>query len=69
MEDLQEAVKRLERQGLSVKGLNGPQGWRFQITARSGSFYQLSEAEVLQLVAERRLDWQGVVEIAIRRDQ
>jgi hypothetical protein len=69
MGDVQEAVRRLERQGLSVQGLNGPQGWRFQITARSGSAYQLSEAEVLQLVADRRLDWQGVVEIAMRRDQ
>jgi hypothetical protein len=69
MTTAQEAVRTLEKQGLTVQGLTGPEGWRFQITARSGFAHQISEAELLQLVDEKKLDWQGVVEIAIRHDE
>jgi hypothetical protein len=62
--ETQEAVKRLEKRGLLVKGLTGPQGWRFQISLKSGEAYQISEAELLKLSHENSLNWQSVVEIA-----
>jgi hypothetical protein len=67
MLNAQEAVKALMETGLTVQGLNGPAGWRYQITTRSGDEWQISNDELLQLEAEHRLSVRGVKEIVRAR--
>lgn len=62
-----EAAKALEKSGLKVQGLKGPQGWRFQIANQSGDEWQISSDELLQLQAEGNLDLRGVRAIVAAR--
>lgn len=52
---VQDAVKVLKKRGLHVQALSGPQGWRYQISSKLGSEYQISEDELLQLHEQHRL--------------
>jgi hypothetical protein len=61
---VQEAVKTLEKRGMKVVGLKGTEGWRYQISLKSGKAYQISEVQLLELEADGKLSWSGVVEIA-----
>jgi hypothetical protein len=63
MEKAQQAVKVLEKSGLKVQGLRGPDGWRFQIASHSGDEWQISSDELLQLQAEGKLNLRGVKEV------
>jgi adenylate cyclase len=67
MEKAQEAVKALEKSGLKVQGLRGPNGWRFQIANQSGDEWQISDDELLQLQSQHRLNLRGVREIVKAR--
>ena len=62
-----EAVKALERSGLKVQGLNGPDGWRFQIANYSGDAWQISSEELERLQAENKLNLRGVRELVKAR--
>ena len=61
--DIPDALKTLERRGLRVQSLSGPQGPRYRISLKSGMGYQISEAQLLQLHDENKLNWRGLVEI------
>jgi hypothetical protein len=63
MGNAQEAVKTLEKRGLRVQGLHGPDGWRYQIKSRTGIEYQISNEDLLLLQSTSKLNWSGVVEI------
>lgn len=58
-----DALKTLERRGLRTQSLSGPQGRRYRISLKSGMGYQISEAQLLQLHDENKLNWHGLVEI------
>ena len=60
MIEVQEAVKKLVKQGLSVQALHGPQGCRYQIASTRGLEYQISQDELLELQAKNKLSWSGI---------
>ena len=61
--DIPDALKTLERRGLMVQSLSGPQGLRYRVSLKSGMGFQISEAQLLQLHDENKLNWRGLVEI------
>jgi hypothetical protein len=67
MGNAQDAVKTLENRGLTVQALMGPAGWRYQVKSKNGLEYQLSNDELLELQAQKKLTWNGVVEIATKQ--
>lgn len=60
MPEAQDAVKILEKRGLRVQALMGPQGWRYQIGSKLGLDYQISHDELLQLHEQNRLTWADI---------
>jgi len=58
-----DALKTLERRGLRVQSVSGPQAPRYRISLKSGMGYQITEAQLVQLWNENKLNWRGLVEI------
>ena len=64
MTDTQDAVTALQRLGMKVQTLSGPQGFRIQITTQAGHEYQFSASELIHLKERGKLNAAGLKEFA-----